>query len=176
MCNSLQPHGLYVAHQAALSMGFSRQEYWSGLPCSPPEDLSDPGIELTSPTSPALPADLHHWVAREALMEHCSAIKNEIICSNVNGPRGDHTKWSKSERERNTRWYHWYEESKYGTDELFSEKEPEPGTKPTHHTPQLSISSSYSGLTTTSGRPRPKPAPQGDARRGAFCLTPSSAV
>ena len=40
--------------QAPLSMGFSRQEYWSGLPCPPPEDLPDPGIELESLTSPAL--------------------------------------------------------------------------------------------------------------------------
>ena len=31
-----------------LSMGFSRQEYWSGLPCPPPEDLPDPGIGLVS--------------------------------------------------------------------------------------------------------------------------------
>ena len=37
-----------VALQAPLSMGFSRQEYWSGLPCPPPGDLSDPGIEPTS--------------------------------------------------------------------------------------------------------------------------------
>ena len=43
-----------VAHQAPLSMGFSRQEYWSGLPCLPPGDLSDPGIELVSLMSPAL--------------------------------------------------------------------------------------------------------------------------
>ena len=34
-----------VAHQALLSMGFPRQEHWSGLPFSSPEDLSDPGIE-----------------------------------------------------------------------------------------------------------------------------------
>ena len=34
-----------IACQAPLSMGFSRQEYWSGLPCSPPGDLPDPGIE-----------------------------------------------------------------------------------------------------------------------------------
>ena len=34
-----------VAHQASLSMGFSKQEYWSGLPCPPPGDLPDPGIE-----------------------------------------------------------------------------------------------------------------------------------
>ena len=40
-----------VARQAPLSMGFSRQEYWSGLPFPPPEDLPDPGIE---PASPAL--------------------------------------------------------------------------------------------------------------------------
>ena len=35
-----------VAHKASLSMGFSRQEYWSALPCPPPGDLPDPGIEL----------------------------------------------------------------------------------------------------------------------------------
>ena len=34
-----------IAHQAPLSMDFSRQEYWSGLPCPPPGDLPDPGIE-----------------------------------------------------------------------------------------------------------------------------------
>ena len=37
-----------VAHQASLSMGFSRQEYWSGLLCPPPGDLLDPGIKLAS--------------------------------------------------------------------------------------------------------------------------------
>ena len=35
----------YIAHQAPWSMGFSRQEYWSGLPFPPPEDLPDPEIE-----------------------------------------------------------------------------------------------------------------------------------
>ena len=43
-----------VAFQAPLSMGFSRQEYWSGLPFPSPGDLPDPGIE---PASPALQAD-----------------------------------------------------------------------------------------------------------------------
>ena len=43
-----------VAHQAPLSMGFYRQEYWSGLLCPPPGDLPDPGIEPTSLESPAL--------------------------------------------------------------------------------------------------------------------------
>ena len=37
-----------VAHQAPLSMGFSRKEYWSELPCHPPGDLPHPGIEPTS--------------------------------------------------------------------------------------------------------------------------------
>ena len=43
-----------VAYQAPLSMGFSRQEYWSGLPFPSPGDLPYPGIE---PRSPALQAD-----------------------------------------------------------------------------------------------------------------------
>ena len=43
-----------VTYQAPLSMGFSRQEYWSGLPFPSPGDLPDPGIE---PGSPALQAD-----------------------------------------------------------------------------------------------------------------------
>ena len=40
--------------QAPLSMGFSREEYWTGLPCPPPGDLPDRGIETKSPMSPAL--------------------------------------------------------------------------------------------------------------------------
>ena len=43
-----------IAHQAPLSMGFSRQEYWSGLPFPSPGDLPNPGIE---PRSPPLQAD-----------------------------------------------------------------------------------------------------------------------
>ena len=43
-----------VAHEAPLSIGFSRQEYWSGLPFPSPGDLPNPGIE---PRSPALQAD-----------------------------------------------------------------------------------------------------------------------
>ena len=43
-----------VAHQAPLSMGFPRKEYWSGLPFPFPGDLPDPGIE---PMAPALQAD-----------------------------------------------------------------------------------------------------------------------
>ena len=43
-----------VACQAPLSMGFSRQGYWSGLPCLPPGHLPNPGIQHTSLISPAL--------------------------------------------------------------------------------------------------------------------------
>ena len=43
-----------VAHQPPLSMGFSRQEYWSGLPHPPPGDLTHSGIEPASPKPPAL--------------------------------------------------------------------------------------------------------------------------
>ena len=41
-----------VALQAPLSTGFPRQDYWNALSSSPPGDLPDPGIELSSPTSP----------------------------------------------------------------------------------------------------------------------------
>ena len=47
-----------VAHQAPLSMGFSRQEYWSGLPYPPPGDLPNPGIEPVSLMSLALAGGL----------------------------------------------------------------------------------------------------------------------
>ena len=41
-------------HQAPLSKGFSRQEFWSGLPCPPPGELPNPEVKLTSLASPAL--------------------------------------------------------------------------------------------------------------------------
>ena len=43
-----------IAHQTPLSMGFSRQEYWSGLPCPPQGDLLEPGIKPASLMSPIL--------------------------------------------------------------------------------------------------------------------------
>ena len=55
-----------VAHQVSVSTGFSRQEYWSGLPCLPPGDLPEPGIEPRSPVSPALKVDSYCWATREA--------------------------------------------------------------------------------------------------------------
>ena len=60
MCSVAQSRLTLCDHQAPLSMGFSRQEYWSGLPCPPPGDLPDPGIEprssaLQAHSSPAEP-------------------------------------------------------------------------------------------------------------------------
>ena len=54
MSDSLQSHAWTVACQASLSVGFSRQEYWNGLPCPSPGDPPILGIE---PGSPALQAD-----------------------------------------------------------------------------------------------------------------------
>ena len=53
-----------IACQAPLSMEFSRQEYWNGLPCLPPGDLPNSGTEAISPASLALQMDslpLSHW-------------------------------------------------------------------------------------------------------------------
>ena len=63
-CVQLTENLLSVACQAPLSMGFSQHEYWGRLPCSPPGDLPDPGIEPTSSVSPALQTVsflLIHW-------------------------------------------------------------------------------------------------------------------
>ena len=49
-----------IALQVPLSMGFSRQEYWSGLACPPPGGLPDPGTKPESPASPALQVILHN--------------------------------------------------------------------------------------------------------------------
>ena len=56
LCNRIQLFTTpwTVAHQAPLSVGFSKQEYWSGLPCPPPADLPDSWIKPWSHRSPAL--------------------------------------------------------------------------------------------------------------------------
>jgi len=65
-----------IAHQAPLSMGFSREEYWSGLPCPPPRHLTDPGIEPVSPMSPALAGSFFTtsatWEAEREMSEACT--------------------------------------------------------------------------------------------------------
>ena len=59
------------ASLAASSMGFSRQEYCSGLPCPPPGNLSDPGMEPTSPSSPALAGRFFTTSATWGAQTHC---------------------------------------------------------------------------------------------------------
>ena len=54
-----------VAHKAPLFVGFSRQKYWSGLPCSRPVDLSDPGIEPSSALAGRLFTTNATWEATE---------------------------------------------------------------------------------------------------------------
>ena len=55
-----------VAFQAPVSVGFSRQEHWSGLPCPAPADLPAPGIEPPPPGAPALQTFLYHRATGEA--------------------------------------------------------------------------------------------------------------
>ena len=63
-----------VAHQVSLSMEFSKQEYWSGLPFPSPEDLPDPGIE---PGSPTLQAD---YLLSEPTVNGGDHVKLEGTC------------------------------------------------------------------------------------------------
>ena len=69
-----------VARQASLSMGFSRQENRSGLPCPPPGDLPDPDIK---PASPSLQVDslpLSHWGSPGSSSVICSTYSSVHIC------------------------------------------------------------------------------------------------
>ena len=63
-----------VAYQAPLSMGFSRQEYWSGVPFPSPGDLPDPGLE---PRSSALQADA---LLSEPPGKFLAACSNSVLC------------------------------------------------------------------------------------------------
>ena len=89
-----------VALQAPLFMGFSRQEYWSGRPCPPPEDLPDPGMEPVSFMSPSLAERFFTtraiWEVPAKLWEYCyerrektnvggsqQPLSQPIICINV---------------------------------------------------------------------------------------------
>ena len=61
LCDSVK---ITAPHQAPLSMGLSRQEYWSGLPCPPRGDLPHPGIKPAFSASPVLQVNsvlLSHW-------------------------------------------------------------------------------------------------------------------
>ena len=83
-----------VARQAPLSMGFSRQEYWGGLPCASPGDLPDPGMEPESPMSPVLAGGFvttcATWGAQFAPM--FAQLLKESLASTSKRCRGDQVK------------------------------------------------------------------------------------
>ena len=67
-----------VTLQAPPSMGFSRQEYWRGLPFPPPGDLSDSGIELVSLVSPASTGEF--FICLNQCFECCSHDLKDFLC------------------------------------------------------------------------------------------------
>jgi len=77
--DSLRPHGLYIAHQAPLSMGFPRQEYWSELQFPSPGNFPDPGTE---PQSPVLAGDLFTTEPPGKPSKH---ITDDLFCYAIHG-------------------------------------------------------------------------------------------
>ena len=75
-----------VAHQSPLSMGFSRQEYWSGLPCPPPEDLPNPGKTRISWEV------LGFNVALSKSEHNCTGCQESHFCSGV-ARMGSTSRW-----------------------------------------------------------------------------------
>ena len=79
-----------VAHQAPLSMGFSRQKYWGGLPFPTPGDLSNPGIKPMSLTSPALSGRFFTisatWEAHFRVSHYTVTIKLQKSCFPPSSP------------------------------------------------------------------------------------------
>ena len=88
-----------VAHQAPLSMGFSRQEYWSGLAFPTPEDLPDPGMEPAPPAWQVGSLPLRHLRSQW----YYSVIKktnkqSTDTCNNLHGSQGCYGEWKKSHK------------------------------------------------------------------------------
>ena len=79
-----------IAYQAPLSMGFSRQEYWSELPFPSSEDLPDPGTELASLTSPAsagrsFTTSTHHLGNGQLLFPELALDPTQLLGLHVHG-------------------------------------------------------------------------------------------
>ena len=78
-----------VARQALLSMGLYRQEYWSRLPCPPPGDLPDPGIESASPAASAFRANslpLRYQGSPKVLNEVISKSTSQSLTAPTSAP------------------------------------------------------------------------------------------
>jgi len=73
-----------IARQAPLSMGFSRQEYWSGLPFPPPGDLPDPGMEPRSLKSPALAGEFSLCHLGSPRSQKCNLMGSRNMLSKSN--------------------------------------------------------------------------------------------
>ena len=80
-----------IACQAPLSMGFSRQECWRGLPFPPPGDLPSSGIKTTSLASPALTGEFF-TTSTTLVLSHlsCPALCNPMDCSTSGLPVPHH--------------------------------------------------------------------------------------
>ena len=76
-----------VAQQAPLSIDFSRQEYWSGLPCPPPGDLPDSGIKPASPAVPALAGRIFTAESLGKVSTLSAAAKSLQSCPTLCDPR-----------------------------------------------------------------------------------------
>ena len=78
-----------MVRQAPLSMGFPRQEYWSGLPCPPPGDFSNPGIE---PTAPALQVDFLLLSHLESLVKLSVQLSRSFVSDSLRPHESQHTR------------------------------------------------------------------------------------
>ena len=81
----MRRYGLYVAHEAPLSVGFPRQESWSGLPFSShgllfpsPGDLGNPGVDLMYLMSPALADGFFTTEPYSLLLFSCSVVSDSL--------------------------------------------------------------------------------------------------
>ena len=93
-----------VAHQAPLSMGVSRQEYWSGLPFPPLGDLPNPGTEPVSPEAPALAG----WF-------FITEPPGMLQFQDLEGDRGKIVLYSKVKELKNIYWAHYILDLVVGT-------------------------------------------------------------
>ena len=81
-----------TAHQVPLSMGFSRQEYWSGFPCPPPGDLPNPGIEHASPALQVDSLPLNHQGSPRGPSRECQASGTSRLPGSAADQKGHHAK------------------------------------------------------------------------------------
>ena len=92
-----------IPHKAPQSIGFSWQEYWSGLPSPSPEDLSDPEIKPASLVSPALQVHFYRWATKEARVCVCVCVCVCVYTTSLNYLWWNHNSSSRSIKPVHTR-------------------------------------------------------------------------